>query len=67
MIMKRAVATLSAKHREILELVFYQDLSYPEVAELLGIPVNTVKTRVFHAKKSFRDALSAEGITADDL
>jgi len=67
MIMKRAVATLSPKHREILELVFYQDLSYPEVAELLGIPVNTVKTRVFHAKKTFRDALSAEGITADDL
>ncbi len=67
MIMKRAVATLSPKHREILELVFYQDLSYPEVAELLGIPVNTVKTRVFHAKKTFKDALFAEGITADDL
>lgn len=65
--MKRALTTLSAKHREILELVFYQDLNYPEIAELLGIPVNTVKTRVFHAKKTFKNALLAEGISSDDL
>jgi RNA polymerase sigma-70 factor (ECF subfamily) len=66
-IMRQALTTVPAKHREILELVFYQDLIYPEIAELLGIPVNTVKTRVFHAKKTFKSALLARGITADDL
>jgi RNA polymerase sigma-70 factor (ECF subfamily) len=51
------------KHREILELVFYQDFSYGEVAELIGIPVNTVKTRVFHAKQALRGVLEKQNIT----
>ncbi|MBE0584582.1 MAG: sigma-70 family RNA polymerase sigma factor [Desulfofustis sp.] len=66
-LMKLALATISAHHREILELVFYQDLSYPEISQLIDIPVNTVKTRVFHAKKAFKNALAARGITANDL
>lgn len=61
--LKAALQTLKAKHREILELVFYQDFSYVEVAELIGIPVNTVKTRVFHAKQALRDVLEDRDIT----
>lgn len=61
--LKAALQTLKVNHREILELVFYQDLSYVEVSELIGIPVNTVKTRVFHAKQALRDVLEKQDIT----
>ena len=65
--MKQVLAVLSPRHREILELVFYQDLTYPEVSKLINIPVNTVKTRVFHAKKALQDAMTNRGITIDDI
>lgn len=45
-----AMDGLSVKHREILDLVFFHELPYTEVAGLLGIPENTVKTRVYYAK-----------------
>lgn len=61
--MKAALQTLKAKHREILELVFYQEFSYLEVANLIDVPVNTVKTRVFHAKQALKDVLERQNIT----
>lgn len=61
--LKAALQTLKVKHREILELVFYQEFSYVEVAELIGIPENTVKTRVFHAKQALKDVLEKQNIT----
>lgn len=64
--LKAALQTLNVKHREILELVFYQDFSYAEVAELIGIPLNTVKTRVFHAKQALKDVLQKQDITSYD-
>jgi len=65
--LKVALQTLTMKHREILELVFYQDCSYAEVAELVGIPVNTVKTRVFHAKQALKEVLEKQDITGYDI
>lgn len=62
--LKAALQTLKVKHREILELVFYQEFSYAEVAELTDIPVNTVKTRVFHAKKALKEVLEKQNITS---
>ena len=64
--LKAALQTLKVKHREILELVFYQEFSYVEVAELIGIPENTVKTRVFHAKQALKDVLEKQNITGYD-
>lgn len=64
--LKAALQTLKVKHREILELVFYQEFSYVEVAELIGIPENTVKTRVFHAKQALKDVLEKHNITGYD-
>ena len=61
--LKAALQILKVKHREILELVFYQEFSYMEVAELIGIPENTVKTRVFHAKQALKDVLEKQNIT----
>ena len=62
-----AIDKLSPNQKEILELVFYQDLTYPEVSEILNIPVNTVKTRVFYAKKALKDELTKLNILQNDL
>src|SRR6266567_3532388 len=43
---KQALNELSADRREVLELTFYQDLSYQEIAEIVQCPINTVKTRM---------------------
>ena len=44
-------------------MAFYEDLSYPEIAELLDIPVNTVKTRVYYAKQQLKKGLKRQGVT----
>ncbi|MFG2445258.1 RNA polymerase sigma factor [Nocardia fluminea] len=49
--------------REVLLLVLVDDLSYPDVAVTLGIPLGTVKSRMSHARK--RLALALAGTTAD--
>ncbi|HPF13458.1 MAG: RNA polymerase sigma factor [Planctomycetes bacterium] len=53
-----ALRTLSATDREILILRHHQNLSYKEIAQTLGIPEGTVMSRLFHARRRMRDALS---------
>jgi len=55
---RRALAKLNRQHRAVIELTFYQEFSYPEIATILGCPVNTVKTRMFYARKELRDLLA---------
>ncbi len=55
--MQAAMEKLSPKHREILDLVFFHELSYSEISALLDIPENTVKTRVYYAKDMLRNKL----------
>lgn len=64
-IIKKAMTMLSSKHREIIEMVFYHELNYPEVSALLEIPVGTVKTRIFHAKAALKNALSIMKVDSD--
>lgn len=54
----KALAQLSAEHQEVMELTFYQGFSYPEIAEILGCPVNTVKTRMFYARQQLKVRLA---------
>jgi len=54
---QRALAKLSPEHQEVLRLVFYEDLPYDEIAVLLSIPANTVKTRVYYAKQHLKQQL----------
>jgi RNA polymerase sigma-70 factor (ECF subfamily) len=58
---QQALKQLSTEHQEVLRLVFYEELSYDEIAGLLSIPVNTVKTRVFYAKQRLKQQLEALG------
>ena len=55
---QQAMNRLSQDHREILRLVYDEDLPYEEIAALLSIPANTVKTRVFYAKQQLKRHLS---------
>ena len=54
---QEALMKISEKHREILDLVFFHEASYSEVAQLLEIPENTVKTRVYYAKAALKEKL----------
>ena len=60
--MRAAMQGLSSEHREILDLVYYQEQSISEVADILGIPQATVKTRMFYARKKLSELLKARGV-----
>ena len=49
--------TLSVKHRTVLELVFFQEMSMQEVAKICEIPLGTVKSRLKYAKDALRAAI----------
>jgi len=61
-VIRKCLTGLSAEHREIIDLVYYHDKSVEEVAEIVGIPENTVKTRMFYARKKLADMLKAAGL-----
>lgn len=60
-----ALATLSPEHRAVLVLTFGHGYSYGEIAQIAGCPVNTVKTRMFYAKKQLRTTLERRGVRRD--
>lgn len=49
---------MSAAHREVLHLTFFEDLTYGQIAEIAGCPEGTVKTRMFHAKRAMQHCLA---------
>lgn len=53
-----ALEALSPEHREVIELSIYHDFSYPQVAEIIGCPLNTVKTRAYYARQHLKRVLS---------
>ena len=57
--LRQAVAKLERTDREILLLREFEQLSYAEIAELLKLPVNTVRSRLFRARMALRDLLTA--------
>jgi RNA polymerase sigma-70 factor, ECF subfamily len=61
-ILRRCLTQLSREHREIIDLVYYHEKSVQEVAEILDIPGNTVKTRMFYARRKLSELLEAQGI-----
>jgi RNA polymerase sigma-70 factor (ECF subfamily) len=61
-VIQKCLTKLSAEHREIIDLVYYHEKSIAEAAEIVGIPGNTVKTRMFCARKRLAKLLKAAGI-----
>jgi len=56
----RGLALLSHEQRSVLVLTYFHDLPYAEIAQIMSCPVDTVKTRVFHARRRLRAMLSGE-------
>jgi RNA polymerase sigma-70 factor, ECF subfamily len=61
-IVRDCLGRLSRRHREVIDLVYYHGKSVQEAAAILGIPGNTVKTRMFHARKNLSEVLAARGV-----
>jgi RNA polymerase sigma-70 factor (ECF subfamily) len=53
-ILRASLARMSPEHREIIDLVYCHEKTIKEVAEILQVPRNTVKTRMFYARKVLR-------------
>jgi RNA polymerase sigma-70 factor, ECF subfamily len=53
---------LSPAHREILDLIYYHEQSVAEVARIVGVSENTVKTRAFYARKQMAQLMAARGV-----
>ena len=61
-VLRQCLAKLSTEHREIVDLVYYHEKSVEEVAQIVGIPEATVKTRMFYARKKLSELLKEQGI-----
>ena len=62
-VVQRGLNSLSFDHRSVLVLHDLEDLPQKQVAEILDIPVGTVKSRLFHARNSFKKILEQQGIS----
>lgn len=56
--LQRLLQRLSPEHREAVWLCYYEEKSLAEIAEIAGCPENTVKTRLFNARKLLRERMS---------
>lgn len=56
---KHCMDKLSDTHRQVVHLAFYEDMPYPEIAQVLDCPTGTVKTRMMHAKNNLRRCLQS--------
>ena len=61
--LERALAALPAAQREVLLLVALEDLSYEEAANVLGIPIGTVMSRLARAREKMRVLMAGKGGT----
>jgi RNA polymerase sigma-70 factor, ECF subfamily len=60
----RCLAQLSPEHGEIIDLVYYREKSVKEVAEMIGVPEPTVKTRMFYARRRMAALMKAHETSA---
>ena len=59
-LLQRAINELSDDHRTVIELTYFHEMGYREIAEIMACPVDTVKTRMFHARRHLKRRLSGE-------
>lgn len=59
-ILSTAIGQLSADHRAVVDLTYFHGLGYREIARIMDCPVDTVKTRMFHARRHLRRMLAGE-------
>jgi RNA polymerase sigma-70 factor, ECF subfamily len=64
-LLEKGMRTLPVKQRAVVELTYVYGYSYEEIAAIVDCPVNTVKTRMFHARARLKDILPA--LAKDDM
>ena len=57
---RHALGELDEKHRQVLHLAFFEDLSGKEISEIFGCPEATVRTRIHYAKKALKQQLAKD-------
>jgi RNA polymerase sigma factor (sigma-70 family) len=57
-VLLQQLGRMSAEHRAVIELTYYHGCAYREIAQIMNCPVDTVKTRMFHARRRLRQFLS---------
>jgi RNA polymerase sigma factor (sigma-70 family) len=62
-VLGQALRILPAEQRTVVELTYYYGLPYQEIAEIMGCPVNTVKTRMFHARRRLKELRPGMGVS----
>ena len=61
-ILQKCLAKLTPLHREVINLIYYQGQKVEEVARFTGAPINTVKTRMHHARLRMAELLAEAGV-----
>jgi RNA polymerase sigma-70 factor, ECF subfamily len=64
--MSWAFSKLSPEHQAVIELCFSEDFTYEEIAEIMGCPLNTVKSRLFYARKRLAELLARKGFAQSE-
>ena len=59
----KAMESLPTEQREVVILKEYQGLTFPEIADVLDVPVSTVKTRLYRGLDLLRHRLERQGVT----
>lgn len=55
-----AIEQLSVRHREVITLYFLEDATVDQIAQVIGVPPGTIKSRLHYAKRALRDILQRE-------
>jgi RNA polymerase sigma-70 factor, ECF subfamily len=66
-VIQECLSQLSGIHREVVDLVYYRQKTIEEVARIVGVPVATVKTRMFYARNRMGKLLGAAGVDSPVL
>lgn len=56
--LRQAMESLSPEHRAVVDLTYFHNLGYREIADIVNCPVDTVKTRMFHARRRLKQLLA---------
>ncbi len=51
---------LSADHRAVVDLTYFHGMGYREIADIMGCPIDTVKTRMFHARRKLQRVIPGD-------